>query len=443
MTYDEARNYAAQIAKSGSVMGLASIKSLMYELSDIQENLSVIHIAGTNGKGSVGAFLASVLREDGHVVGRYTSPAVFEPLEVWQINGTNISKEDYAAMFSRVRHACENMVAKGMPHPTVFEVETAVAFLYFYEKKCDYVLLETGMGGKTDATNLITHPLCAVITSVSMDHMQFLGNTLGEIAKAKAGIIKENCPVVTIRQKREAMEVITKTAQAKQAPLFVADKDMLARNIQMSLEACSYDYVGLGRVTIHMTGAYQMENSLLAACVAKEVLHIPAQSIQNGLNKARWSGRFEILQRDPLFIIDGAHNEDAAEKLYATLQNYFTNRKITYIIGVLADKEHKKMLKKMLPMAKRVYTVTPKNPRALPAEKLADEARQLTDAQVHAANSVSEALWCALSEASQEDLILAFGSLSYLGELRHAWEEYPKEGQTQRGVVIDDRQGKD
>lgn len=426
MTYDEAKAYCARIAGKGSVLGLESIENLMQELSNVQEKLSVIHIAGTNGKGSVGAYLAAVLREAGYVVGRYTSPAVFDPLEVWQVDGCNITQEEYAALVSQVKCACDAMTEKGMSQPTLFEVETAVAFLFFYQKKCDYVLLETGMGGELDATNILTHPVCAVITSISMDHMKFLGNTLGEIARAKAGIIKADSPVVTICQKPEAMEVITKVAEEKQAPLFVADRAQI-RELVTSPEGCSYDCPGIGTISTSMTGLYQVDNSLLAAVVLKEVLHLSPEIIKAGIQKARWSGRFEIIAKEPLFIIDGAHNEDAAEKLYATLQNYFTNRRITYIIGVLADKEYEKILKIMLPAAERVYTVTPKNPRALAAEALAGTAENILagyhsaeKVSVMACSSVEEAVETAQKQAGRDEIVLAFGSLSYLAEVRQA-----------------------
>ena len=192
MTYDEAVEFADSTKKYGSILGLESIRNLMQELGNVQEQLHIIHVAGTNGKGSVCAFLSAALTEAGYRVGRYNSPAVFERREVFRIGETMISKEEYATVFERVQTACEVLTKRGCPHPTVFEVETAAAFLWFYEKKCDLVLLETGMGGETDATNLITHPVCSVLTSIGMDHMQYLGNTIEEIAKVKAGIIKKD-----------------------------------------------------------------------------------------------------------------------------------------------------------------------------------------------------------------------------------------------------------
>lgn len=441
MTYEEARQYTKTIGKTGSILGLASIEKLMHELGDIQEELSVFHIAGTNGKGSVGTYLFYALREAGYTVGRYTSPAVFEPLEVWQINGENISIENYTRTLSQVKAACDVLVSKGMPHPTVFEVETAVAFLYFYQKKCDYVILETGMGGRTDATNLISHPFCSVITSVSMDHMQFLGNSLAQIADAKAGIIKKGCPVVTVRQKPEVMEVIEKEAKEKNAAIYVAKttgikvlkQSPYALQIKLPAEQNVYsdrniriqETDGGIDITTHMTGNYQIENASLAVKVLTEVAKLPVQTIQKGMEKALWPGRFEVLLKEPLFVIDGAHNEDAAEKLRKTIENYFTNRRITYIIGVLADKEHDKMLQKMLFLADKVYTVTPANPRALDGRKLAKEALKY-HSEVTACDSVGEAVESAMRGADAADVIVAFGSLSYLGEVRQCIGKYGK-----------------
>ena len=442
MNYEQARLCAQQIGKSGSILGLESIQNLMRELSDVQEKLNIIHIAGTNGKGSVGAFLESVLMEAGYKVGRYTSPAVFDPLEVWRINQTNISREDYARIFEQVKAACDSMVSKGMPHPTIFEVETAMAFVWFYENSCDYVLLEVGMGGRTDATNLITHPVCSVLASISLDHMQFLGNTVEEIALVKAGIIKENCPVVTTSQGRyrdRILPVIWKVAEEKQAPLFISDP-VEAVLLEDTPEQLRFSCPLAGTITLSMAGSYQIENAMLAIHVLKDVLKIKDSVICSGMAKTKWPGRFEVIHRNPWVILDGAHNEDAAVKLAMAVENYFTNKPITYIIGVLADKEHAKVLKAMLPYAGAVYTVTPDNPRAMTAEKLAEEAvgivsdlykeRQQKNEnmqvitileqkpEVKACHSITEAVEQALAHTATDGVILAFGSLSYLKEVK-------------------------
>lgn len=453
MNYEQARAHAVNVSRSGSILGLDSIENLMHELGDIQEQLKIIHIAGTNGKGSTGAYLERVLIEAGYRVGRYSSPTVFDPMEVWRINLQSMSHEEYADIMEQVKCACDRMVEKGMEHPTIFEVETAMAFLYFYQKKCDYVLLEVGMGGRTDATNLIRKPVCSVITSVSMDHMQFLGNTLTEIAQAKAGIIKKDCPIVTIMQKAEAMEAIKAEAEKQHARLSVADVSKVSVEND-TLSEIKFDYPGLGTVTTRLTGTYQVENCCLAVTVLKDVLGIADQTILDGIQNTVWPGRFEVIGEQPLFIIDGAHNEDAALQLSASVEKYFTNIPITYIIGVLADKEHKKVLEAMLPYAGAAFTVTPDNPRAMKAEELASEAEAIVARlwkeragkpekaqgagnspqgaenspqgagvmeslpKVRACSSMKEAVQLALEHTKKDGVILAFGSLSYLKEMR-------------------------
>ena len=446
MNYEQARAYAANVSRSGSILGLDSIENLMHELGDIQEQLKIIHIAGTNGKGSTGAYLERVLIEAGCRVGRYSSPAVFDLMEVWRIDLQSMSHEEYADIMEQVKRACNRMVEKGMEHPTIFEVETAMAFLYFYQKKCDYVLLEVGMGGRTDATNLVRKPVCSVITSVSMDHMQFLGNTLTEIAQAKAGIIKKDCPVVTIMQKAEAMEAIKAEAKKQHARLSVVDVSKVSEETD-TLREIKFDYPGLGTVTTHLTGTYQVENCCLAVTVLKEILGIADQTILDGIQNTVWPGRFEIIREQPLFLLDGAHNEDAALKLKTSVENYFTNIPITYIIGVLADKEHKKVLEAMLPYAGAVFTVTPDNPRAMRAQELASEAEEIVERlwkekarkpekaqgaenspqgagrmeekpEVKACSSMREAVCLALEYTKKDGVILAFGSLSYLKEIK-------------------------
>ena len=446
MTYQQALAFVEETKKYGSILGLDSIRALMKELGDVQEDLSIIHIAGTNGKGSVGAMLQAVLEEAGLKVGRYSSPAVFSYREIWQINGKAVSEEAYAALMEKVKTACLTLTEKGLPHPTSFEVETAAAFLYFKEEACDVVLLETGMGGREDATNLITHPICSVITSISMDHMQFLGNTLTEIAQAKAGIIKKDCPVVTILQKAEAMVAIEAEAEKQHARLYTADVSKVTVETE-TLKEIRFDHPGLGTVTTRLTGTYQVENCCLAVTVLKEILGIADRIIIDGIKNTVWPGRFEVIGEQPLFIIDGAHNEDAALQLSASVEKYFTNIPITYIIGVLADKEHKKVLEAMLPYAGAAFTVTPDNPRAMKAEELASEAEAIVARlwkeragkpekvqgtenspqgaegmeplpKVSACSSMKEAVQLALEHTKKDGVILAFGSLSYLKEIR-------------------------
>lgn len=421
MTYDEAVEFADSTKKYGSILGLESIRNLMQELGNVQEQLHIIHVAGTNGKGSVCAFLSAALTEAGYRVGRYNSPAVFERREVFRIGETMISKEEYAAVFERVQTACEALKKRGCPHPTVFEVETAAAFLWFYEKKCDLVLLETGMGGETDATNLITHPVCSVLTSIGMDHMQYLGNTIEEIAKVKAGIIKKGCPVVALKQGDSVCEVIKNKAEECGSRCVLVEVSQYMQ--EAPIWGTTLQDVHYGSVHTALGGIWQRENLSLALAVLKLLEEsgypITKEAVQSGIAKTIWHGRYEVLQTEPLFIIDGAHNPIAAKRLKETIEKDFTNREIIYIIGVLADKEHEKMLRLLLPGAKAVFTVTPDSPRALDGEILAKEARKYADNIWHVPD-IGKAVKMAKETAKESDVILAVGSLSYLKEVKKA-----------------------
>lgn len=422
------QTYLKQIQKSGGIiLGLDSIRALMEELGNVQEKLNVIHVAGTNGKGSVCAMLTSILMEAGYRVGTYTSPAVFDKLEQYQVNGQPISEQEFAEVVTEVKEACDRMLEKGWNQPTVFEVETAAAFLYFYRKECQAVVLETGMGGDTDATNIIRKPLVSVLTSISMDHMKFLGDDLKEIARAKAGIIKEEGTAVVAAPGQEAVrQVIEEVCRKKKAVLVYAEAGK-AEHVRREQERLCFSYGELGELRLSMTGAYQVQNGICAIEAAKALrskgMNLTDDHIRRGLEKARWEGRFSILCREPLFVIDGAHNEDAAKKLQETLKMGFTNRKIIYIIGVLADKEHEKMLKTMLPLAWKVFTVTPDNPRALDGKALAEEAGRYHK-DVRYIPGIPEAVKQAMAYATKEQaMILSFGSLSYLGEIKEALKE--------------------
>ena len=421
MTYEEAAEFADSTKKYGSILGLESIRNLMQELGNIQEQLHIIHVAGTNGKGSVCAFLSAALTEAGYRVGRYNSPAVFERREVFRIGETMISKEEYAAVFERVQKACEALIKRGCSHPTVFEVETAAAFLWFYEKKCDLVLLETGMGGETDATNLITHPVCSVLTSIGMDHMQYLGNTIEEIAKVKAGIIKKGCPVVALKQGDSVCEVIKNKAEECGSRCVLVEVPQYMQ--EAPIWGTTLQDVHYGSVHTALGGVWQRENLSLALAVLKLLEEsdypITKEAVQSGIAKTIWHGRYEVLQTEPLFIIDGAHNPIAAKRLKETIEKDFTNREIIYIIGVLADKEHEKMLRLLLPGAKAVFTVTPDSPRALGGEILAKEAQKYAD-NIWYVPDIGKAVKMAKETAKEYDVILAVGSLSYLKEVKKA-----------------------
>lgn len=419
----ETEDYIRKIQKSGSILGLESIRELMGELEEVQNELSVIHVAGTNGKGSVCAMLESVLTEAGYQVGKYTSPAVFQPEECYRINRKNINRQEFVEVISRVKAACDRMIERGLAQPTVFEVETAAAFLYFYQKNCDIVILETGMGGATDATNIIRKSLVSVLTSVSRDHMGFLGETLEEIAKVKAGIIKKEGNVVAGAVTDEVREVVDEVCRECKASVVYTDIRQV-ENVRITDRRLCFHHAQLGEIKLKLMGKYQVQNALCAIEVIQQLVkqgyHISAEQLKQGLEQTEWEGRFSCLCQEPLFIMDGAHNEAAAQELRETLEMGFTKCKIIYIIGVLADKEHEKMLRCMLPLAEKVFTITPHNPRAMAGEELAKEARKY-HRDVTFVPKIEEAVELALEAAKKEKgMVLAFGSLSYLGEVKNA-----------------------
>lgn len=425
MTYEEARAFIQETASYGYRLGLDCIREMLRRLGNPQDSLRFIHIAGTNGKGSVLAYISTVLAEAGYRVGRYSSPAIFRYEERFQVNETNISREDLARLTERIQRTGQEMVADGLLHPTCFEVETVLAFLYFQEQQCDLVVLETGMGGLTDATNVVETTLVSVLTSISMDHMGFLGDTLGEIAAMKAGIIKPNTRVVSARQKPEAAEVIKASCQKRGCTYREADPGQI-RQVQSGLEKQTFSYRQYEGLEISLAGVHQIGNAALAVetVEALQKLGYPVQeeALRRGLKRTVWRGRFTVVSEEPLFILDGAHNRDAADRLRETLELYFPGRRLIYIIGVLADKEYEYMASVLAPLADRIFTVmTPDNPRALPAEELAGTVEKYNP-RVEAVPDLRAAVKLAREAAGKEDVIVAFGSLSYLGALSQVLE---------------------
>lgn len=423
MEYEKAVMLHEQAKEYGSILGLDAIRNLMKELKDVWKDLNIVHIAGTNGKGSVSCFLASVLKEAGYCVGQYNSPAVFDLREVYKINGSEISKEEYADCMEQVNAACNQLVQEGKPHPTVFEMETAIAFLWFYQRNCDIVLLETGMGGSTDATNLIESPLCSVLMSVAMDHMQFLGDSLKEIATVKAGIIKPNSPVIAAPQSLEVETVFREKANHLQAP-YIQTHPMDEYRIENE-ELC-YEYPKVGTIRLSMRGSYQVENSAVAietVFVLKDRGYsISLEQLKQGLHKAKWQGRFECLNQLPLFYIDGAHNVQGAMRLRESLEMNFPAYKRIGIMGCMADKAYGQMLDELLPLFEKVYVVTPNHPRALTGSELEKEIKSRGGDAV-CTETIKQAVEQAKKEAEEcpkEAMVVAFGSLYYLKEVKDA-----------------------
>jgi dihydrofolate synthase/folylpolyglutamate synthase len=419
MTYEEAREFIDQSNQYGSVLGLETITNLLDRLGNPQEQLKVIHVAGTNGKGSTTAFITTILTSEGYRVGRYISPAVFAYRERIQISSDYITEKGVSDAISVIKPICEAMVRDGLAHPTSFEIETAMAMLYFNWQQVDFAVIEVGLGGRLDATNVIKHPICSVITSISMDHMQFLGDNLDKITREKAGIIKKGAPLVTANKSPEVLSVLEQTCRDIGTSMIVTDSDD-AVNIHFSPEGTTFRYLDQ-EYTINLLGRHQIGNAILAIQSVR-VLHqsghpISENAIKNGLLKAKWRGRFEIIGRKPYVIIDGAHNEDAALQLKEAIQLYFADRRIIFIIGIFADKNYRRILEITAPLAEVILAITPNNTRALASSQLAIEAKQYGSGTVIDAGTIQYAMKRAYEEATEEDVIIAFGSLSFLGEL--------------------------
>ena len=423
MNYEEAMNFIQNTNKFGSVLGLDNIRELLERLGNPQDQLRVVHIAGTNGKGSTLAFLAGIFRESGYRAGRYVSPASFSYEERFRINEENISKKDLCFYMEKIKNVAEEMVKDGLSHPTMFEIETALSFLYFLDKKVDVVLLETGMGGRLDATNVVKKPIATVIASIGMDHMQFLGDTLEKIASEKAGIIKEGCPVISYDNTKEVNEVIKNKAKQMHAKVtFVNSAGIRVLQELLNGESFSYrssDGRWYEKIEIPLLGRHQINNAALALetlNVIKNYYCISDFQTEDGMRKTIWRGRIEILEREPMVICDGAHNPDGAKSLLSFLQNNFTNQRLIYIMGVLSDKDYEQMVQILAPAADKIYTVAPDNPRALSSRELCNCISKYHQ-NVEERQRLAECLSEVRQKAEKDDVIIICGTLSFQNEL--------------------------
>lgn len=422
MTYKEARVYLDGVSKYGSVLGLDTVRGLLYELGDPQKELRFIHVAGTNGKGSVLAFISTILSEAGIRTGRYISPTVVSYLERIQIDGKWIPEAEFAELVEEIQKAIVRMEAKGLHGPTVFEIETAIAFLYFRKMQCGIVVLETGLGGKEDATNIVEHTLAAVFTPISRDHMGFLGETPEEIAEQKAGIIKPGCIVISAPQEPGAKMVLKERAAEQGCEIRFAEPEGAAVT-QEDYRGQTFSYGGMRNLNIRMAGTYQIINAVTAWEAVRALgeaagMQIPEGAVRRGFEKARWPGRFTCLRESPVFLVDGAHNAAGARWLRNSVERYFQGRRLLFIMGVFRDKEYERIAQIMAPLAERIYTVDlPDATRTLPAEELKKAAEPYCSGRVLAMGDIGRAVEEAMKDAGEEDVILAFGSLSYLGRV--------------------------
>lgn len=408
MTYTEARKYIENLKGRGIVPGLENIERLCEKLGNPQNKLKFIHIAGTNGKGSTGAFLESIFIEAGYKTARFVSPAVGDYLEMYTIDKLKVSENSYAECVCEVQYAITELEKDGI-YPTSFEAETAVAFLLFIKYNADIVLLECGMGGLLDSTNVIPPPLLAVITSVSKDHSAFLGDTTAKIAAQKCGIIKNGTKAVTCAQSDEVMQVIKNTCIKNNVPLYTADG---ISSITYG-KYTSFKYNG-NKYNIQLLGAYQPQNAAIAVEAAIQ-LGIDCNTISAGLKKAEWQFRFERIGK---YILDGAHNPDAAELLAESLRIYTDSTKTAFIVGVFKDKDYNGIAASTAGYADIIYTVSPPTSRGLDSKILAEAFRK-HNAKAYDGISLENAIRL----TRNYDTVVIFGSLSILNEAKHFIEK--------------------
>ena len=412
----------------GMVLGLDRMEELLRRLGNPQDDLKVIHVAGTNGKGSVSKYLEEGLSACGYKMGLYTSPYIETFNERIRYDGADISDEDLEYYGQKVVSAAETMVADGLDSPTEFEVVTAIAFLYFAGRKADITILEVGLGGIGDSTNVVKSPLASVITSISYDHMAQLGSSLAEIAVNKAGIIKTGCPVIANVPQRDAAKIIARKAYAMGSRLYdisgiraaVSDETPFSQKVSMELYEKSYS-----DVEISMVGRHQAEN-LKTALATLEILRksgavkLDREALYEGLKRARQPGRFEVISEDPLVIIDGAHNEAGAQALQETMAQHFAGKKILLVAGILADKEIDSIVKFLTKITDHIIVTEPDNPRKLAAEKLAGHVADF-GAAAEVVSDVEAAVHRAKELADGYDVILFAGSLYLIGDVRRLW----------------------
>lgn len=412
----------------GMVLGLDRMEELLRRLGNPQDDLKVIHVAGTNGKGSVSKYLEEGLSACGYKMGLYTSPYIETFNERIRYDGADISDEDLEYYGQKVVSATEAMVADGLDSPTEFEVVTAIAFLYFADRQADITILEVGLGGIGDSTNVVKSPLASVITSISYDHMAQLGSSLAEIAVNKAGIIKTGCPVIANVPQRDAAKIIARKAYAMGSRLYdisgiraaVSDETPFSQKVSMELYEKSYS-----DVEISMVGRHQAEN-LKTALATLEILRksgavkLDREALYEGLKRARQPGRFEVISEDPLVIIDGAHNEAGAQALQETMAQHFAGKKILLVAGILADKEIDSIVKFLTKITDHIIVTEPDNPRKLAAEKLAEHVAEFGVA-AEAVPDVEAAVHRAKELADGYDVILFAGSLYLIGDVRRLW----------------------
>lgn len=419
MTISEAMAFIHNVSWVGSKPGLSRTAELLDRLGNPQKKLKFVHIAGTNGKGSTAAMLSSILTAAGYRTGLYTSPYIRRFNERMQVCGTYISDEDLAAITESVRPHALAMEDS----PTEFELVCAIAFQYFADQNCDIVVLEVGMGGRLDATNVIGPPECAVITSIGLDHTRELGDTVELIAAEKAGIIKPGCDVVMYEQRPSVMEVVRNVCAEKSAVLRTADFSAILQ-LSDSREGQTFSYKARKGLKTGLLGTHQLKNAATALEAVDALIEkgwsISEDAVSRGLIDTVWPARFEIVSQKPWFVIDGGHNPQGAMTAADNLSKYFSNMRHVLLIGVMADKDYNALTDILDLTADEYITVTPDNPRALPADKLAEHLKKY-DKPVTVCKTVTDGVEAAKKAAGNDGVACSVGSLYMAGDIRRCF----------------------
>ena len=424
MNYKEALEYINDKDKFGSRLGLDSIGKLLSLLGNPQSGLKYIHIGGTNGKGSTASYLAHMLKFGGYKTGLFTSPYIERFNERIQINGQDIPDEVLGRITDLIREKANIMVGEGFEHPTTFEIITAIGFMYFQEEKVDYVILEVGLGGRFDSTNIIDRPLASVLTTIDYDHIDVLGNTLKEIAYQKGGIIKDNSIVISYPQNDEALEVLKKISEEKNSDFHLIDmKDVNIKHTSNkgAIFDFKYNKIEMKDLEISMLGEYQVYNAVLAlttlfVLIDKNLISIGEIEIRKGLKSTKWPGRLEVLGENPIFLIDGAHNVQGIYQLKKALRLFKYNRLILGI-GILKDKDTSHMIELLAPMADVIVATEVNMPRKLEAEALKEKASKYNK-NIYIEKDIRQAIRKTMELAKKDDVIVFGGSLYLIGEVR-------------------------
>ena len=416
MNIEEALNYIHDLDWRRTIPGLERGLELARRIGSPHRGMKYVHVAGTNGKGSTAAMLANILRSAGYRTGLYTSPYIYRFNERIQVDGEQIPDEALCELTELIRLHADAMD----DHPSEFEMVTAIGFEYFKRQKCDIVVLEVGMGGEWDATNIIEDNEAAVIVNIGLDHTEYLGDTLEKIALTKSGVVKRGCPCVMYRQEPSVEAVFEEVCRKLDAPFILADFDSL-RPTYAGLDGQRFDWGDMKDLYIPLLGEHQLKNACNVLTTVNVLRgrgwSIPEAAVREGLATVTWPGRFELMRRDPLFIVDGGHNPQCLEALENAIKAYLPGKKLVFLNGCMADKDYGSMFRLLAPYAQEFVTVTPDNPRSLPAEKLARHIADNLGAKATPCPTVAEGVRTAIEKAGKDGVVCACGSLYMIGEI--------------------------